>query len=98
MKQVHLLAAAEEEMNASAQYYENQLTGLGYRFLTEIERTIDATRAYPDSGSIMHPNIRRKLLRHFPFALLYRNTPEKIIILAVMHQHRKPDYWRTRTD
>jgi len=79
-------------MNASAQYYEDQLTGLGH----EVERAIDVIRPHPDSGSSMPRNIRRKLLRHFPFALLYRITPDEIIVLAVMHQHRKPGYWKER--
>ena len=98
MRQVRFLSAAEEEMNASARYYENQLAGLGQRFLIEIERAIEAIRTHPDSGTPFVASTRRKLLRHFPFALLYHITPAAIIIVAIMHQHRKPGYWKQRTD
>lgn len=98
MTDVRFLAPAEEEMNASAQYYEQQLPGLGYRFLDEVDRGIRAIKALPKAAPVIHPNIRRKLIRHFPFALLYRIDPTEIAILAVMHLRRKPDYWLNRGD
>jgi len=49
-------------MKASAQYYEQQLLGLGNRFLDAVDRI----------------------------------ASQEIIILAVMHLRRKPDYWFTR--
>jgi len=94
---VRFLAPAEEEMNASAQYYEQQLPGLGHRFLGEVAHAIDAIKTYPDSGAPFAGNYRRKLFRHFPFALLYRIEPTEIVIVAVMHQHRKPGYWKNRS-
>lgn len=98
MTAARFLAAAEEEMNASARYYEQQLPGLGHRFLFEVTRVIASIKAYPGAGPPLDANTRRKLLRHFPYALLYRIEPTEIIIVAVMHQHQKPGYWRNRTD
>jgi len=83
-------------MKVSAQYYEQQLSGLGYRFLNEIDRGVRAIKSLSESAPVIHPSIRRKLLRHFPYALLYRITPTEIVILAIMHQHRKPNYWLDR--
>jgi plasmid stabilization system protein ParE len=97
MSMIHFLAPAKEEMNASARFYEQQLPGLGHRFLDEVDRGIRAIREHPESAPAIHSEIRRKLIRHFPFALLYRITPAGIVILAVMHQHRRPDYWKGRT-
>ena len=96
MSTVHFLAPAEEEMNASARYYEQQLPGPGHRFLDEIDRGVLAIRLHPEAAPVIHPEIRSKLIRHFPFALLYRITPSGILILAVMHQHRRPNYWMDR--
>ena len=96
MNTVRFLAPAEEEMNASAQYYEQQLPGLGHRFLDEPDRGIRAIRMHPEFAPVIHSGIRRKLIRHFPFSLLYRITPAGIIVLAVMHQHRRPNYWKDR--
>jgi len=98
MSPIRFLAPAKEEMSASARYYEQQLTGLGHRFLGEVARALDAIKAYPDSGAPFCGNYRRKLFRLFPYALLYRIEPNEIVIVAVMHQHRKPGYLRNRTD
>lgn len=41
--------------------------------------------------------IRRCLVKRFPFSLLFRIETERIYVLAVMHLHREPNYWRTRS-
>lgn len=54
---------------------------------------------------VLHPNAwrslgepyRRKLLTQFPYCLIYHQpAPDWIEIVAVMHLHREPDYWRKR--
>jgi hypothetical protein len=46
----------------------------------------------------MGGGFRRKLLSRFPYGLLYHcPEPDWIKVVAVMHLHRKPDYWRDRT-
>jgi hypothetical protein len=36
------------------------------------------------------------LVPKFPYGLLYRIEPARIYIVAVMHLHRRPGYWRSR--
>lgn len=55
MTYVRFLAPAEEEMKASAQYYEQQLPGLGFRFLDEIDRGVRTIKALPESAPVIHP-------------------------------------------
>jgi hypothetical protein len=40
--------------------------------------------------------IRRCLARRFPYGVLYFMEQGDILILAVMHLHRSPDYWKAR--
>ena len=96
MNDVRFLAAAEEEMTAAARFYERQCPGLGQRFLDEVERAMTFIQDMPEASPVIHSSVRRKLLRHFPHALLYRLEPERIIVLAVMHLRRKPGYWKDR--
>ena len=37
--------------------------------------------------------VRRRLLRRFPYALLYKIKPDGIRVLAVMNLKRRPTYW-----
>ncbi len=41
-------------------------------------------------------NTRRILLKRFPYAVIYLPLHNKIVVIAVMHQRRRPDYWKTR--
>jgi hypothetical protein len=47
---------------------------------------------------IEEPQIRRYLLKHFPYSIYYRWEPERdhVSIYAVMHFSRRPGYWRER--
>ena len=42
-------------------------------------------------------DIRRALVKQFPYGVIYSEEQQEILIIAVMHLHRKPEYWRNRT-
>jgi plasmid stabilization system protein ParE len=96
VKPFRFLNPAEAEMVAAAKYYESQSPGLGQRFLREVRRIISAIADYPLAGSKMRGNIRRRLVRNFPFAILYSATKEEVLVIAVMDLRRDPDYWLDR--
>lgn len=96
MNTVVFLPQAEEEMNAAAQYYESQSQALGSEFLIEVERTTEGISSNPKAAPTIRNGIRRRLLRRFPFGLLYKIEENQILILAAMHLRRRPGYWRDR--
>ena len=87
---------AEYELNEAAQYYELEDAGLGAAFLVEVERCLRAIQDAPEAGAILRETVRRRLLRRFPYALLYKIKPNGIRILAVMNLRRRPNYWIDR--
>jgi hypothetical protein len=87
---------AEVEFNQAIDYYENCAEGLGYDFAVEVYSSIDRIVAYPTTWTILTEGVRRCLTRRFPYGVLYAVEPERIFILAVMHLHRDPDYWKHR--
>ena len=98
MRTITFLLEAEEEMNSSAQYY-NQLTpGLGLDFLEEIEKSLQLIEKSPERWPYYEHNIHKFNTRRFPFSLFYvfEKETDKIIIIAVAHQKRKPGYWKQR--
>lgn len=88
---------AKVELNEAAQYYERDSPGLGAAFVTEVERSTAAILEHPEANPIVTGAIRRRLLRRFPYGLLYRVRPEQVRILAVMNLKRRPGYWIGRT-
>ncbi len=96
MKPVRFLQPAELEMLDAAKYYELQATGLGDNFLDKIATAVQEIRNNPERWPIIGDDIRRRLLHHFPYALLYRVDPDEIVIQATMHLRRRPGYWINR--
>lgn len=90
-------ALAERELNDAAQYYELESPGLGAAFLTEVERSCQAITEYPQAGPVVSGSIRRRLLRRFPYALLYAVRTDTVRVLAVMNLKRRPAYWVGRS-
>ena len=88
---------AKLELNEAAQYYNSESPGLGEAFITAVERCTDEIVEYPEAGLVVRGSIRRRLIRRFPYALLYRVKPTELRILAVMNLKRRPAYWVGRS-
>lgn len=84
---------AQRELNEAAQYYESESPGLGAAFLNEIQRCIGDILKQPEAGPVLVGAVRRRLMRRFPYAVLYSIKPAGIRILAVMNLRRRPMYW-----
>lgn len=87
---------AEREFIEATNYYERSENGLGRRFALEVTTTIRNILAYPDVWPKVSINIHRCLVHHFPYGILYHFERDEVLILAVMHLHRHPDYWKER--
>lgn len=87
---------AELELLESALHYEEQVAGLGTRFADEVQRVIELVLESPAMGVRMHGEIRRFVLRRFPFSVIYVVRTDTLSILAVAHGSRRPGYWRAR--
>ncbi|GBE11203.1 hypothetical protein BMS3Abin12_01782 [bacterium BMS3Abin12] len=87
---------AEEEFNKAIEYYEEVEPGLGYDFALEIYSTIQRSVEFPKAWSVIEGEIRRSLVRRFPYGVLYSEEQKEIFIVAVMNLHRNPDYWKRR--
>lgn len=87
--------AAEEELLNAVGYLELQTAGLGRRFFTEVERAEAYLTHFPDAAQEILPGIRRLPLRKFQYSL---NSLDQdcLLILAVAHNRRRPDYWSDR--
>ena len=84
---------AKLELDDAMYFYNLKFEDLGYRFKEEVKQAIKRISEYPKAWSIERGDIRKCLLLKFPYKLLYSVEEDHIFIIAVAHQHRKPDYW-----
>lgn len=87
---------AEEEFNKAIDYYENIESGLGYEFAFEVHSTIQRSIEYPKAWAVLDGEIRRSLVKRFPYGILYTEEYDGVFVVAVMNLHREPGYWRQR--
>ncbi|NQZ05676.1 MAG: type II toxin-antitoxin system RelE/ParE family toxin [Algicola sp.] len=84
---------AQLELKDAIDYYEDKESGLGSRFKQEVKKAALRVAQYPKALPIERDDIRKCRLYKFPYKLLYSIEPDHILILAVSHQRRKPNYW-----
>jgi len=92
----------EEEIGAGVAWYEQQRTGLGREFFDEVRAavlslTVPGPECRPALGVPVELGVRRKLLRRFPYVVVFIEFPTAVHIVAVAHAHRRPGYWKDRT-
>jgi plasmid stabilization system protein ParE len=96
MSKVTFHEAASAEVNEAAKYYEERVPGLGLLFLAAVEEATEKVLANPEAFQLVGDEIRHKLIRRFPYSLLYVIEPDRIRVIAVAHQKRRPGYWSHR--
>lgn len=92
----HFHPEADQEFIEAVAYYEERDPGLGLDFSREVYATIRNVLDYPNLWPEIEDEVRRCLVHRFPYGVLYGVEPDGIVILAVMHLHRDPDYWKHR--
>ena len=67
-------------------------------FVNAVEAAIAAIILKPDRFREFEPGVRTCRVSKFPYSILYTFREDDIMILALKHDRRDPDYWRYRLD
>ena len=97
MTRVRVLREAAEELRAAAEYYEAQRPGLGRALLQEVRLVYQRMSDHPAASRIERNEVRVRAVGRFPYRIYYRARHDEILIIAVAHKRRRPDFWVTRT-
>jgi hypothetical protein len=87
-----------EDIRGSYKWYEEKLTSLGGNFLNEIENGLISIQNFPDMWCSFEHDFKRYILSKFPFSIIYKYRNNTIFVVAIMHNSRKPNYWKTRSN
>ena len=88
--------AAAADMQDAAQWYEHQNQGLGSEYLRAVENSIAAISRNPQQYPAVYENVRRSLIRRFPFGIFYLVTSDSVVIIACLHGKRHPSTFKSR--
>jgi plasmid stabilization system protein ParE len=88
---------ARAELIDAQDWYENEAPGLGQRFRQAVDAVIERMSAGPLQFPVIYRNVRRALLRRFPYALLFVIEPDDTLtVVACFHGSRDPAHWQRR--
>ncbi len=97
MYPVIVTQAARSELIEAQDWYEGEATGLGRRFRRAIDALMDRMSDNPRQFPNVFKNVRRALLRRFPYSLFFVLEDDALIVIACFHASRDPSQWQKRT-
>lgn len=83
-------------------WYEEQEDGLGDLFLDAIHTTVERASRWPNAGKPVLRDDRDEVIERkvpangFPYAVRYRISGDRLLVMAVLHQSRHPDFGTDR--
>lgn len=90
------LPEARGEFDAAADFYEARQTGLGARFTLAVTDALDRVANNPKLHAVALDDVRKAVVRGFPYCVYYREEGDAVIVLSVFHTSRDPSEWQRR--
>jgi len=88
--------AAAADIAEAFEWYESRRVGLGVEFVRSMDAALESLRRAPSANPIVHRDVRRALLRRFPYGVFYRVIRDEILVVACFHGSRDPRRWQGR--
>ncbi len=87
---------AERDIREAFSWYETQIPDLGANFLLHFDAALRSLQRNPLQCQVVHREVRRCLMRRFPYGIFYIVEERRIVVLAVFHAKRDPKSWQER--
>jgi len=94
--QVRFRPEAEADVTEALAWYRERGLGLGEEFLRSLDSCLATIQRLPESNPVVHQDIRRALLRRFPYGIFYVYEGDVVTVLACFHAKRDPTTWKER--
>jgi plasmid stabilization system protein ParE len=87
---------AEADLSAAQDWYDQQRQGLGATFLSHVQDMLQRIERTPEMHAAVHQDVRRAVMRRFPYVIYYRILDSEVVVIAVVHGRRNPQVWQSR--
>jgi len=96
MADIIVSSAAEVDYTESLCWYAERDIDAANSFDAEFDHALTEIAADPERFPNCDSRHRYFLLRRFPFRIIYRIVRQDVVVIAVAHASRSPDYWIDR--
>jgi plasmid stabilization system protein ParE len=87
---------AVRELSVAIDNYRQENPVAAVEIAEIVEHAIGTIERNPFLYQVLEGNIRRAVLRRFPYVLVYLADETEVVIIACAHTSRDPKYWRDR--
>ena len=88
---------ARGEFREAVAHYERERAGLGIAFAVRVREVVGRAVQRPLTGAPHRlPDVRRLFVPRFPYSVVYQVEPVSVVVVAIAHFRRRPDYWAER--
>lgn len=89
---------AEDDLEGARAWYEQRVGGLGAEFVAVVRESLETIERSPKLFPVAHADIRKAVLRRFPYSVYFVVLADSISVIAVFHGRRDPVIWHRRAD
>lgn len=98
---LRLIQPARDDVREIAAYYDQLGRQLRARFRQDLNDVLGRIENRPEAFSLLETlpaslGYRRVKLPAFPYLVIYRITDIDVIVIAVVHVSRRPNFWLER--
>jgi len=86
-----LTRMAQTEFREAFSYYDELAPTLANQLVAELENAQKRILSFPLAWSKAGKSQRKYILQKFPYMLIYKVFPDRIVVTAFAHSHREPE-------
>jgi plasmid stabilization system protein ParE len=94
MLSIRLLPRAKKDFDVSFDWYSQRSENAAMRFSAEVDAALQRIASASERFARIDEMHRACSLFKFPFRVIYRILENEILVVAIAHAKRHPDYWR----
>jgi plasmid stabilization system protein ParE len=84
-------SSANAQVVQAQAWYEHKRLGLGAEFARSLESAISRVARNPFAAPVVHQEVRRVLLKRFPYSVFYTTQDDHLIVLSCLHTRQNAD-------
>lgn len=95
--QIRFHPAASKELDRAVDWYIQEAgSRIAAGFVEDFDHLLALIQDHPQIGVLEKSGARKLVFRRYPYTLVYCLQDSFVIILAVAHHSRRPEYWAGR--
>ena len=96
MKPIDYLPGARLDYDESFDWYAERSAIAAERFSTAVDAALQRISTNPQWFARIDSRHQECSVQRFPFRIVFRDEAARILVVAIAHAKRRPDYWANR--